>query len=324
VVVAEPRDEELAQRWLAQGVPFTLRQLQLFVAVAETGSISGAGERLLVSPTAVAQALGQLEKALGETLFTRRRSKGVVLTPTGRHTLERARAVLASVEDFYQEATHPGGELGGTVAIGCVTSLGPTLLPALMWEYSERHPQVALSFREGDHAQLTRQLAEGEIDLLLCYDFALPEGTQRVRIGSRTPAVLLPANHWSMASGDEPLDLTAIAHEPYILLDTPLTRRHALSMLAEMGIEPRVRYRSANIETVRSFVGRGFGWTLLLQRPRTDQTYEGRRVVIRSLRQSIPPSSVVVAWPRDRQLSRAARALVDSATELARRGFEDD
>jgi DNA-binding transcriptional LysR family regulator len=307
------------QRRSAQGVPFTLRQLQLFVAVAETGSMSGAAERLILSPTAVSLGLSQLEKALGETLFTRHRSRGVILTPTGQYILERARTVLNGVEEFYEDAIQTGGELSGAVSIGCLNSLGPTLLPALMWGYSNRYPAVELSFREGDYDELSRGLAQGQIDVMLCYDFELPEATHRVKISSRTPAVLLPADHWALESGDEALDIAQLADEPYILLDTPLTRKHALAMLADMGVEPAIRYQSANIETVRSFVGRGFGWTLLLQRPQTDRSYEGLKVVIRSVKQTIPPVAVVIAWPRGRSLSRAAQALIQHAVEHAER-----
>ncbi|MEX0427926.1 LysR substrate-binding domain-containing protein [Nocardioides sp. DS6] len=294
-------------------LPFTLRQLQLFVAVAEAGSLTGAADQLLLSPTAVSLAIGHLEKALGETLFTRQRSRGVALTSTGRFVLDRARAVLHTADEFLQDTRVGPDRLTGAVTIGCFQSLGPTVLPILLSTFTERHPAVEISFVEGSQDELSQALEQGTIDVLVCYDFTLPAGSERARLGTRDPAVLLPGGHWAACDLDTPLDVTLLAAEPYILLATPVTEQHALKVLGTLGVEPEVRYRSTNIETVRSLVGRGLGWTLILQRPAPNRTYEGLPVVTRVLRGDAPPEVVVLAWRRNRPLSRVARALVEHA-----------
>ncbi|MEP9384479.1 LysR family transcriptional regulator [Nocardioides sp. KR10-350] len=297
-------------------LPFTLRQLQLFVAVAESGTITRAAEQLILSPTAVSLAVGQLEKALGETLFTRQRSRGVALTPTGRYVLERARAVLHTADDFLHETRVGPEHLTGAVSIGCFQSLGPTILPIVLSTFTELHPAVDLTFREGSQDDLTDALDHGLIDVLVCYDYMLPVGSERVRLGTRSPAVLLAADHWAAADPETPLDARDLADEPYILLATPVTQQHALNVLGSMGVEPDVRFRSTNIETVRSLVGRGLGWTLLLQRPAMRMTSEGLPVVTRPLQQSTAPEVVVMAWRRGRPLSRVARTLVEHSRDV--------
>ena len=66
---------------------FTLRQLEYFIAVAETGSLSGAAERCNVSQAGLSVAITELERGLRLTLLTRRRAKGVSLTEAGQQLL---------------------------------------------------------------------------------------------------------------------------------------------------------------------------------------------------------------------------------------------
>ncbi|GGJ60308.1 helix-turn-helix domain-containing protein [Streptomyces brasiliensis] len=73
---------------------FSLRQLHVFVAIAETGAISRAAERLLVSQSSVSLALTELERTLRTTLCVRRRAHGVQLTPAGEAVLTHARLLL--------------------------------------------------------------------------------------------------------------------------------------------------------------------------------------------------------------------------------------
>jgi len=73
---------------------FTLRQLELFVAVCETASITLATEREHISQSAASSAIAQLERALGAQLLVRRHAHGVTPTPAGRQLLHRVRTVL--------------------------------------------------------------------------------------------------------------------------------------------------------------------------------------------------------------------------------------
>lgn len=96
-----------------------------------------------------------------------------------------------------------------------------------------------------------------------------------------------------------------------ILLDAPPSREHVLDMCRGAGFEPRVALRTSNYETARALVGRGLGWALLVQRTATDVSYEGRQVVTKDVVEPVlPPVKIVVAWPRDARLSRAAQAFV--------------
>ena len=141
----------------AEGVPaFTMNQLAAFVAVAEAGTISGAAERLHVSPSALSAAVTELERALQTQLLHRRKAKGVSLSPAGEVVLPRARHLLYQASEL--EADARGDERGvtGVVRLGCYPSLAPTVLPVLLSEFTRAHPEARVEVAENTQDQLTR------------------------------------------------------------------------------------------------------------------------------------------------------------------------
>lgn len=297
---------------LPSAPPFTLRQLQIFVAVAEAGSISTAARKLYVSQTAVSMAVSELERALDAKLMIRRRAHGVQLTPTGESIILLARALLAQADELYGEATGPG-TVRGTVSVGCFPSLGPTLMPSLIHDFLTSYPEANISFSEDQAERLEQGVLSGSLDMMITYDIGLRSNLEKITLRSHQLGVLLAEEH-RMARGTEPLDVSALGSEPFVMLDSPLSVQHAESIFHAAGISPEIRYRSQNFETVRSLVGRGFGWSLVLQRPATGLTHEGRRVVVREVGNPRPePVPVVIAWAKTVPLSRTARTFIESS-----------
>lgn len=295
------------------GPPFTLRQLQIFVAVADAGSISGAASMLFVSQTAVSLAVGQLEKALGVSLLVRRRALGVQVTATGESVLRSARTMLAQAGDLHEEFSGSGA-LRGSVSVGCFPSLGPSFLPILMHGFLAAYPNASVSFRDGPADEMEEKTLSGVLDLMITYDVSLSADFHKVVLKTHKPGVLVSADHWA-AQQEEPISVLDLAKEPFIALDTPLSAEHSAMMFQAAGIAPWIRYRSQNFETVRSLVGRGFGWTMLLQRPLTDVTHEGTTVVqVELVYPVVDPVPVVLAWSKAFPMSRTAAAFAEYVT----------
>ncbi|NLU83939.1 LysR substrate-binding domain-containing protein [Rhodococcus sp. HNM0569] len=292
---------------------YTIRQLAAFVAVAETGTISGASERMHLSQSALSAAVSDLEKALGAQLCIRRRARGIRLTPTGEAVLGRARQLLQQAGELQADASGVGGVVAGPVAVGCYPALGPTILPSLIDGFTSEYPRASVQFHEDTQNQLRTRLDDGALDLAIVYALDLSPEWRTRTLMERTPLVVLSPEH-PLAIPDQPIDLADLADDPMVLLDAPPSSNHAMGLCREAGFSPRVAYRTANFETARAFVGRGLGWGILLQRPRYDVTYEGRHVVVRPIAAGAPVA-VVVAWHRESVLSRAARAFVDFAAE---------
>jgi DNA-binding transcriptional LysR family regulator len=293
---------------------FTMRQLVAFVAVAETGTISAAAERLLVSQSAVSLAVTELEKALSAQLCVRRRAHGVQLTPAGESLLARARNLLQQASEIEDEMVGSGGELAGRIAIGCYTTVAPTILPPLLSEFTELHPRVSLEFREAMADELAAKLEGGSLDAVITYDLQMPSTWRTATLMTRRPALALPAGH-RLASIAGPVELAAVKDEPMVLLDAAPASTHALQVCGRAGFTPRIEYRSANYETVRAYVGRGLGWTIMLHQPQLSRTYGGMKMVLLPI--DVPvldPVRLVIAWRPDVMLSRVVREFISFAT----------
>ncbi|MFF5988318.1 LysR family transcriptional regulator [Prauserella flavalba] len=289
---------------------FTLRQLTAFVAVAETGTISAAAERMLVSQSAVSLAINDLEKALGAQLCVRRRAHGVQLTPTGEAMLVRARLLLQQAAEMQAESANSSGELTGPLSLGCYPTVGPTILPPLLARFTERHPGVTIRFREAMADELAHKLDSGELDAAIVYDLELPSSWQSTTLLTRHPALVVARDH-PLADSPGPVTLKDLANEPMVLFDTNPSANHAMQVCAAAGFTPRIGYRSANFETVRAFVGWGLGWTIMLQQPQVNTTYGGLEVLSRPIDDPVlEPVRLLIAWKQDVMLSRVTREFI--------------
>ncbi|MFI9760527.1 LysR substrate-binding domain-containing protein [Streptomyces sp. NPDC051963] len=289
-------------------IKFSLRQLEYFVAIAEAGTLSDAAARLRVSQPGLSQSLTELERALGVQLAVRRKAHGVTLTPSGAQVLRHARDLLRRAQDLGSAASG-GAALTGVLSIGCYVTLGPTMLPALLQEFSKLHPGLTLDFVEGTQDVLQRRLLNGELDLAILYDMEIQPEVARAVIGTMRPHILLPADH--RLAGEARVSLVDLTDDPMVLLDAPPSSQNTLALFERFGVVPYVRYRPSTFELTRALVGRGMGYALLVQRPANDRTYEGNQVVIKEIAEPIDPQRVLVAWPRAIRLNRRAEAFVE-------------
>ncbi|MFW3168786.1 LysR family transcriptional regulator [Geodermatophilus sp. CPCC 206100] len=293
---------------------FSLRQLSHFVAVAETGTISAAAERLYMSPSAVSGSITELERILGAELCVRRRAQGVTLTPLGRQVLDMARRLLADAAELSYTVRGGGAELAGPVGIGCFVTLAPTVLPRLLSEMETAHPKVTLDFLEGSQDLLHEALLTGRIDVAVVYDMGGLDGLESI--------LLYEARGYALFGEDHPLarqptvTLEELAPEPLVLFDQPPSTNYAMSAFQERGLVPTIRHHTRSYELTRSIVARGRTYALLVQRPPNKSSYEGLPIIEREVDPPLPAVPVVLAWPGDVRLSPRARALADLTRRL--------
>lgn len=293
---------------------FTLRQLAYFVAAADEGTISAASARLHVTPSAVSDAVTELERTLGERLFIRRRAHGVRLTSAGARVAGRARRLLSDAEELALWLHSEDGELVGPITIGCHPILAPTILPRLLDEFGSAHTRVELDIVEATHDQLEGRLESGEVDLAFVYDTLIPGNPRRQRLFSLPAHILLAADD-PLASADD-IELEQVVDRDLILMDAPPSSEHTLSLFARRGLTPRIRLRTASYEAVRTLVGRGLGYGVLVQRPANPATYEGYPVVMKEIRPAVPPVGIEMIWSSAAPLADRTRELISFARSV--------
>lgn len=260
---------------------FSLRQIRYFLAVADARTISEAASRLAISQGALTEALDELEKQIAVRLFVRRRAHGVSLTRSGRELIAHARALMAAAAEFQAAAENRGSTLAGRVSIGCYMTLAPFVMPALIAAFGTRYPHVELDVFYGSGEDIGRRLHEGHLDFGLVYDFNLSPATACDPLYKVRPRLVLPAGHPLAAQAR--IDLAALAGEPLVQFDVEPALSNTRRIFETLGVTPRPGLNAPSIEVVRSLVGHGFGYAVLLHHPPGDMSYEGRRLAVRDI-----------------------------------------
>lgn len=301
----------------------TLRQLEYLRAIAATGSLLAAAEREHVSRSTIAAGLDELERSLETQLCVRHKAQGIELTESGVRVLAAAQRVLDETEDL--ESIARRDRLRGTLTVGCFGSIAPTILPTLISRFAEEHPEVTVVPEVAATDALSESVKAGRLDLIISYRLHLdPELETRALYSTRMHAVLPPTHDLArerVVSGRE------LADEPLVLLTTPPSPEDAFAYFASQGLRPRVRFRIGSFELGRSMIAAGLGYSLYMQRPRHDLTYDAAPVAIRPLDPEPTLTRVSVAWFAGRRLPAKAREFarlaVESGPEVAPRSLYD-
>jgi len=299
-------------------VDVTVRQLEMLSAVVEHGSITEAARALIVSPGAISLAITQLEASLGVQVAIRTRGRGVEVTAAGREVYEHAREIAESLQRIRKVAAATRGGLTGALRLGLFTTLSPWLFPPIAEHFDRSFPDVDLQLVEGGSAELQDQLAEGRLDAALLYENHVSTPLETRRLAGVRLQLALAASH-PLASYDA-VPLAALRDEDAVLLAMRPASDHVEAILRIAGMTPRVRWRSANVETIRSLVARGLGYTIIMGRPYGDLTYEGMPVVYRPILDDLPANALVLAVPKGGRPTAKLREL----TEFCAEAFGDD
>lgn len=271
----------------------SLRSLRYLVAVADTGSVTGAARRLHVSQPSVSEAVTALEAELGVALLLRHHARGVTLTPAGLRVVTEARALLHHAEDFLRAAVSLGEAVAGEVAMGCFLTLAPRYLPALLAGLGRDAPRVSVRVEEGDHGEILAALEAGRTEIALTYDFDMPPGLQVRPVARLAPVAVLPVRH--RLARQARVTLAELVEEPFLLLDLPHSRDYFAGIFRAAGLTPRIAFRSRSQELLRGLVGNGLGWMIQNVQPQSPHAIDGSRTTSLPLEPGLPPVRLVLA-----------------------------
>jgi DNA-binding transcriptional LysR family regulator len=144
-----------------------LRDLHILMAVADTGSMAKAAARLRISHPAVSKAISEIEGTLGVRLFDRG-SHGAELTAYGKVLLRCGINVFDEMRQGLRSLEHLSDPNAGEVRLGCTDIILHSLTPAIVREFSSKHPGVQIDVKltnPGSHQ--IQELRERKIDLLM-------------------------------------------------------------------------------------------------------------------------------------------------------------
>ncbi len=138
--------------------------LRSLVAVADTGSITEAADRVGVTQPALSRRLQQLEEHLGAELLTRGR-KGAQLTEIGRLVETEARILIARYDHLREQVRAHQGLEGGTVRIGGGATAVSFVLPKAIAGFQRSHPAVRFQLKEAGSIEVAGDVLTGRLEL---------------------------------------------------------------------------------------------------------------------------------------------------------------
>ncbi|KJN16325.1 LysR family transcriptional regulator [Enterobacter sichuanensis] len=289
-----------------------LGDVEVFIAVVEHGSFTGAAVALSTTPSVLSRAVTRLEARLGRQLL-QRTTRRVGLTEAGRVYLEQARTAFSLLDDAERVGRGQEGDLTGRVRMSVPTTYAHYRLPPLLAQYSQRFPRV----------QVELNITNRNVDLIAeGFDLAIRLGqlpdSGLVARKLEEAALLLVASPDYLHRRGRPQTLEALQHHQCLPFIMPRTGRIAPWVFRDEGrdidwLPGSTIEISDDVLGVVSLAEQGMGICQSYEFIVRDRIQRGQLVeVLPQLRGRSRPFSVLFA-PHRRQ-SAATRAMIDLLT----------
>lgn len=254
----------------------SLRQLEIFEKIASTGSVTRAGEELLLTQSAVSMALSQLEQLSSVPLFERS-GRRLVLNDVGRLLLKDAREILLSVKRVEQQLQGETGQLTGELLIGGSTTIANYLLPSLLGDFARSYPHTRVQLTVGNTQQVADLLATGQLDIAFVEGPCHNRELVAVHWRDDELVVVVGAEHpWGRDKRVTPEQLAAA---PWIMREKGSgTREIFEDAMDRAGIRYAIALEFGHTEAIKNGVAAGLGVSCL-SRIAVDRELEYGRLV---------------------------------------------
>ena len=273
-----------------------LRDLKYLLALADHKHFGRAAAACFVSQPTLSTQIKKLEDELGVSLVERAPRK-VMLTPAGRDAAERARRIVAEVEQMKEGARRSQDPEAGTVRLGLFPTLGPYLLPHVIPRIRERFPNLELLLVEEKSDVLLSRLHEGRLDAAL---LALPVHDDQLHSEFlfEEPFVLAVPEGHPMAQRDS-LSLHELSEQKLLLLeDGHCLREQALEVCRLSGANEKSEFRATSLETLRQMVAANVGMTLLPMLAVKPPVARSQSIHLLGFSDSHPSRQIAMLWRR--------------------------
>jgi len=234
-----------------------ITQLEFFLKVVEEGSFSKAAERVYRTQPAVSLAIRRLEEEVGASLLDRSQ-KSPTLTDVGRVVYEYARRIVALRDQARGAVAEVRALQRGRVRIGANESTSLYLLPDLILEFRERHPNVLVEMFRHASQQLPREVIDGNLDFALMA-FEPPDSALESFPVLKDELVLIMSPNHHLAAR-EFVELEELGTESFLAHNVrAASRNRVVEAFAEHHTPLNIILELATIETIKRFVQREVG-----------------------------------------------------------------
>ena len=289
-----------------------LDAMQAFVAVADLKGFAAAARKLHLSPPAVTRLIAALEDRLGARLL-QRTTRQVALTDAGARYLERARRILADVEEAEIAAESERGRPTGRLVISAPVGFGRLHVSSVLTAYLKRYREVSAELRLEDRVI---NLVEEGVDLAVRIG-QLPDSSLIARHVGDMRRIMVASPGYLKSRGEPRRPQDIAAHDA---IQSGANSGLADWRFVEDGNEIRLEYAPRLITNTADVAIRhaeaGGGLTRVLAYQAAEAIKRGRlKIVLAKFEQ--PPLPIHIVYPTSRLLSSKVRTFIDLVVEIS-------
>lgn len=271
-----------------------IRQLWMFLAVAEEQNFGRAAQRLNMSQPPLTEQIKVLEHSLGLQLFERSR-RGTQLSPAGTAILPAVRQFALQVEQLERVVREVAAGQSGVLHVGAITSAMLDAVPPLLEHMRRMHPHLTVFVREIDSVEAIAGLEAGELDLAFArIDGEVGNGISALPMMEDRLAVALPREH--ALAGQPRVALKSLATEQLVMSSrqvSPVYFDMLTGVCRAHGFAPRVLHEVRSVGSQIAYVSCGQGVALV---PASMRKLAPENVVLRPLKEKIMVVTAAAVW----------------------------
>lgn len=263
----------------------------------------------MITQSAVSQQIKTLEDKFKRQLLERVRGRREIrLTPAGEVFYDECKNVLKSYDQLQENMRGLIGEVGGTVKIATIYSVGLHELPSKVREFMSKIPSAKIDLEYSRTTKVMRDVQNGSIELGI---IAFPEpkrGITIVEMQSDRLVLISPLDH--KLAGRKKIKAAALDGEDFVMFERDVPTRKAIDKIfKEKGVRVNKAAEFDNIETIKRAVEVGFGLAIVPHSSVTDEQ-KNKRLAVIELAEKDWVRPVGVIYRSDRTLSLAAKKFV--------------
>ncbi|ASE42432.1 TPA: LysR family transcriptional regulator [Citrobacter braakii] len=285
---------------------YSLRQLRIFVTVAQAKSFSRAGDIIGLSQSAVSHSVKELEGQTGVRLLDRT-TREVVLTEAGHQLAARLERILDELHSTLREAGQVGTQLTGTVRVAASQTISAHLIPQCIAQSNQLYPAIDFVLHDRPQQWVLESIRQGEVDFGIVIDPGAVTDLQCEAVLSE-PFLLLCRQDHPLAQR-EWVNWQDLYHERLVLQDYASGSRPLIdAALAHFSIDANIVQEIGHPATLFPMVEAGIGISVLpaLALPLP----QGSHLQVKRLT-PVVERQLMLARRKNRSLSTAAQALWD-------------
>src|SRR3977135_2539135 len=286
--------------------------MQAFVAVADLQGFAPAARKLGLSPSGVTRLIAALEQRLGARLL-QRTTRSVTLTDIGTRYLERARRILADIEEAEGSAQDERSRPSGRLVVSAPVGFGRLHVSPVMSAYLKRYSEVSAELRLTDR---TVNLVEDGVDLAVRIGH-LADSSLVARLVGEMRRIVVASNEYLKQHG-EPNTPEAIASHETIQFGamTASSDWRFVEDNSEIRGACTPSFTTNSADAAIQYAEQGGGLTRVLAYQAADAIKGGRLTVVLAQFEQ-PPLPIHIVYPTSRLLSAKVRTFIDLVTDIS-------